>query len=133
MKHRVFICLMFIIVSGCSQRSVITDQRQKWVELEARMYDLPIPDPIIIDYDYIDKKATDYDVVAFYSFLTISDLASWYKEQMDICGWICSVSSTDNEILIRAKKPKKWCSISLRSSTKHYKQGSFVVIFTGLK
>lgn len=131
MKHQVLICLMLIIMSGCSQRSVNVERRHSWAELEARMYDLPIPNPITVDYDYIQKKATDYDVVAFYSLMSISDLASWYKEQMDICGWICSTSYADNEILIRAKKPKKWCSISLRSSTKHYKQGSFVVIFTG--
>lgn len=125
MKRILFACCIMLIDSGCSYRSAQYEYGKQWAEREARLYDIPIPHGVKADNRYLDETSSG---LAYFSSLDCSELVEWYRQQLDICGWLYDVYSMGSEMLIRAYKPTKWCSISVRPSTTSLVH---VVIFTG--
>lgn len=124
MKRILFFCSVLLVIAGCSQRSAQQEYVHQWTETEARLYDIPLPQNAQPDYRYVDTSGG----LAYFCSLDRDELVSWYCQQLDISGWVYSCHFMGPETIIRGKKPKKWCSISIRPSTKKL---NHIVIFTG--
>jgi len=106
-------------------------------EQEAKLVDIPVPLNVKPVSDFFCDEhvgSTDSSMLAYTTDQSLDEIADFFKQGMERHGWRCRTSFSGLEHLMHFTKPKRFCSISLRShagKTRGKRANSGIFIVTG--
>ncbi len=108
----IFYLLFLLSCAGCGAKKSIRHEKFQNQEMIARYSDLPDA-PFQVKLQSIVVNPEDHDQVQmFYTTTTpIQELAYFYQQQMERCGWDLLDESHVQDWLLNYIKPTKVCSI----------------------
>lgn len=98
---------------------------------EAKLVDIPVPLNVKPLSDFFDNEKAGFADSVMLGYTTdqsLDEIADFYQQEMERHGWRCLTSFSGVEYLMHFAKPKRFCSISLRSHAgKRADSGIFIV------
>ena len=136
-----FTIFAVFLVPGCKQerqrnykeKKEFVDQEEFVYELEARLYDIPIPFHSKSGILLSDREHIDESIILKYTVIMPSKecLLSFYEKEMEVLGWQQMASASGSESLLLFEKPQRWVALSVKKGDTHEKQE--LIIFSGKK
>lgn len=110
----------FVLFPACIKQDKFNASRSQEQELEARLFDIPIPINRII-------KKFESEKIQFFTPILMQDVVDFYLENLEIQGW--NLIQNFSQDLLYFEKPNKYLSILFEPN----KKGVNVTIFLKFK
>lgn len=118
-----------------SRKKKLARARECARQQEAKLVDIPVPlnAKPVKDFFYDEHVgSTDSSMLGYTTDQPLDEIADFFKQGMERQGWRCLTSFAGLEHLMHFTKPKRFCSISLRSQAgktrgNHANSGIFIV------
>lgn len=131
MKRVVGVISLVLLLPSCVQQNVRKREGGSfdWAVIQARYPDIPVPLSSTID---VAHSAIDHEnqkiVCVFTVQQSCEQLIRYYRQQMELCGWVVvTVFDITEQCAIQCKKPTKLCTVLCEP----HRDGSKVSVFIG--
>lgn len=108
----IFYLFFFMLCAGCGIKKPVYIENFQQKEILAKYSDLP-DTPFLVTLQSIETVPDEHDQVQlFYTTMMPSqELADFYRQQMERCGWELLAESHAQDRLLYYTKPTQICSI----------------------